>query len=50
MTYERRRASPPTLNNGGLEEQIRYLVEGLGSEYAERQLDELIEERAKEAE
>jgi hypothetical protein len=33
------------INNGGLEDQIKYLVEGLGAEHAERQLDGLIEER-----
>jgi hypothetical protein len=38
------------VNNGGLEEQVRYLVERLGSEHAERQLDELVEKRLKEAE
>jgi hypothetical protein len=32
------------VNNGGLEDQVRYLVEGLGAEHAERQLDELIQE------
>jgi hypothetical protein len=31
-------------NNGGLEEQLAYLVEGLGAEHAERQIDDLIEE------
>jgi len=30
-------------NNGGLEEQIRYLVGGLGAQHTERLLDELIE-------
>jgi hypothetical protein len=32
------------VNNGGLEEQIAYLVDGLGAQHTERQLDELIEE------
>jgi hypothetical protein len=32
------------VNNGGLEDQIRYLVDGLGAEHTERQIDELIEE------
>jgi hypothetical protein len=36
------------VTNGGLEEQARYLVERLGPEHAERQLDELVEERKKE--
>jgi hypothetical protein len=38
------------VNNGGLEEQVRYLVERLGAEYAKRQLDELVEKRLKEGE
>ncbi|NLX98613.1 MAG: hypothetical protein GXY83_20840 [Rhodopirellula sp.] len=33
------------VNNGGLDEQLRYLVDGLGAQYAERQLNELIENR-----
>ena len=33
------------VNNGGLTDQIEYLVEGIGAQHAERQLDELIEER-----
>jgi hypothetical protein len=32
------------VNNGGLEEQIVYLVDGLGIQHTERQLDQLIEE------
>jgi len=32
-------------NNSGLEDQIRYLVDGLGTQHTERQLDQLIEER-----
>jgi hypothetical protein len=38
------------INNGGLDEQIKYLVEGLGAEHAERQLDGLIEERTERTE
>jgi Asp-tRNA(Asn)/Glu-tRNA(Gln) amidotransferase A subunit family amidase len=38
------------VNNGGLEDQIRYLVEGLGAKYAERQLDDLIEDHAEHPE
>ena len=37
-------------NNGGLEEQVKYLVEGLGVDQAERQIDELVDERKKEGE
>jgi hypothetical protein len=33
------------VNNGGLEDQIAYLVDGLGAQHAEQQLDALIEER-----
>ena len=35
------------VNNGGLEEQLAYLVEGLGAQHTERQLNGLIEERAR---
>jgi hypothetical protein len=38
------------VNNGGLEEQIRYLVEGLGTQHAERQIDELVEGQPREEE
>jgi hypothetical protein len=34
-------------NNGGLDEQLRYLVEGLGAEHTERQIDDLIGEKKK---
>jgi len=35
------------VNNGGIVEQIAYLVDGLGVQHTERQLDQLIEEHAK---
>ena len=38
------------VNNGGLEDQLRYLVEGLGAKYAEARLDDLIEDHAEEPE
>jgi hypothetical protein len=38
------------INNGGLEDQVRYLVEGLGAEHAERQIAELIEGQPREGE
>ena len=38
------------VNNGGLEDQIRYLVDGIGAQHTERQLDELIEGRQQEQE
>ena len=36
------------VNNGGLEDQIACLVDGIGAEHTERQIDELIEERQQE--
>jgi hypothetical protein len=33
------------MNNGGLSDQIKYLVEGIGTKQTERQIDELIEQR-----
>jgi hypothetical protein len=33
------------VNNGGLSDQIKYLVEGIGVKQTERQIDELIEQR-----
>ena len=36
------------VNNGGLEDQIRYLVDGIGAQHTKRQLDELIESQPKE--
>jgi hypothetical protein len=36
------------VNNSGLENQLRYLVDGIGSQHTERQLDELIEKRQRE--
>jgi hypothetical protein len=45
MTHELASSVAADINNGGLERQIEYLVEGLGAQYAERQLDGLIEER-----
>jgi Tfp pilus assembly PilM family ATPase len=38
------------VNNGGLEDQIRYLVDGMGAQQTEQQLDELIEGQPKEGE
>jgi len=37
-------------NNGGLEDQIRYLVDGMGIQQTERQLNELIESQPREGE
>ena len=38
------------VNNGGLEDQIRYLVDGMGVQQTEQQLDELIEGQPREGE
>ncbi len=38
------------VNNGGLEDQIRYLVDGMGVQHTEQQLDELIEGQTREGE
>jgi hypothetical protein len=38
------------VNNGGLEDQLRYLVDGIGAQHTERQLDELIEGRKQKQE
>jgi hypothetical protein len=38
------------VNNGGLDDQIRYLVDGMGVRQTERQLDELIESQPREGE
>ena len=38
------------VNNGGLEDQIRYLVDGMGVQHTERQLDDLIESQPREGE
>ena len=35
-------------NNGGLSDQIKYLVEGIGAKQTERQIDELIERQGEE--
>jgi hypothetical protein len=38
------------VNNGGLEEQLMYLVDGIGAQQTERQLDELIENQQRQGE
>jgi hypothetical protein len=38
------------VNNGGLEDQIRYLVDGLGAQHTEQQIDEMIESQPREGE
>ena len=44
MVHELAASVAADVNNGGLEDQIAYLVDGLGAQHTERQLDELIEE------
>ena len=36
------------VNNGGLDDQVRYLVDGMGVQQTERQLDNLIESQPRE--
>ena len=36
------------VNNGGLDDQIRYLVDGMGVQQTERQLDDLIDSQPRE--
>jgi hypothetical protein len=38
------------INNGGLDDQIRYLVDGLGAQHTERQIEDLIESQPREGE
>ena len=38
------------VNNGGLEDQIAYLVDGFGAQHTERQIDELIENQPEQGE
>ena len=38
------------VNNGGLDDQIRYLVDGLGAQHTERQIEDLIESQPREGE
>jgi len=38
------------VNNGGMEDQIAYLVDGLGAQHTERQIDELIKNQQKQGE
>jgi len=50
MVHELASSVAADINNGGLEEQVKYLVEGLGAQHTERQIDELIKERHKKGE
>jgi hypothetical protein len=50
LVHELAASSAADVNNAGLEEQLRYLVDGLGAQQTQRQLDELIESQPKEGE
>ena len=50
MVHELASSFAADANNGGLDEQVKYLVEGLGAQHTEQQIDELIEERQKDEE
>ena len=45
MVHESTSSIAADINNGGLEEQIKYLAKEMGAQNTERQLDKLIEER-----
>lgn len=45
MVHELASSIASDTNNGGVDEQLRYLVEEMGAQQTERQIDELIEER-----
>ena len=45
MTHEFAASVAADVNNGGLQDQIKYLVDGIGAQHTERQIDELVEER-----
>jgi hypothetical protein len=50
LTHELASSIAADTNNSGLEDQIAYLVAGLGAQHTERQIDELIESQPKEGE
>lgn len=50
LVHDLAASSAADTNNGGLECQLRYLVDGLGAQQTQRQLDELIESQPKEGE
>ena len=49
MVHELAASIAADVNNGGLDNQLRYLVDGLGAQHAERQLDELVASRANQS-
>jgi hypothetical protein len=50
MVHELTSSIAADINNGGVEEQIKYLAKEMGAQHTERQLDELIEKRQKKDE
>ena len=50
MVHELAASVAADVNNGGLEDQLHYLVDGLGAQHAEQQLNELIKSRANQSE
>jgi hypothetical protein len=50
MVHEFAASIAADVNNGGVEDQIRYLVDGMGVQQTEQQLDELIEGQPREGE
>ena len=50
MVHEMASSIAADVNNEGVDGQIRYLVKEMGAQHAEKQLDELIEERQRKEE
>ena len=50
MVHEMASSIASDVNNEGVDGQIRYLVKEMGAQHAEKQLDELIEERQRKKE
>ena len=48
LVHELAASTAADVNNGGLDDQIRYLVEGMGVQQTERQLDDLIDSQPRE--
>jgi hypothetical protein len=50
MVHELASSIASDVNNEGVDGQVKYLVKEMGAQHAEKQLDELIEERQRKAE
>ncbi len=50
MVHEMASSIASDINNEGVDGQIKYLVKEMGAQHAEKQLDELIEERQRKEE